>query len=97
MALICGGASLMNRRQRSGGPDPRLDGYLDFTWHGAHDGGAGPHRDVYENLSVVRHVRGGQFDLMFCSTKCLRAFLNMLVDDLEHRIRRESGKQRSSK
>ena len=58
---------------------------LDLTWHGAHDQGIGEHRDIHVGVSVVRDVIG-QFDLYFCSMKCLRAFLNDCVDELEARI-----------
>ncbi len=34
-------------------------------------------------LYLVRHVRGGHAMIFFCSTKCLRAFLNAAVDALE--------------
>jgi hypothetical protein len=32
---------------------------------------------------VVRDVRGGHAMIFFCSTRCLRAFLNAAVDELE--------------
>lgn len=88
MAILTGGAMLINRKTGDGGPDDRLDGFLDITWHGAHtnDGGIGLSPDCFENLSIASDVRGGQFDICFCSTKCLRDFLNHAVDTLEEKI-----------
>ena len=34
-------------------------------------------------LYLVRNVHGGHAMIFFCSTKCLRAFLNAAVDALE--------------
>ena len=88
MAILTGGAMLVNRRTGNGGPDPRLDGYLDLFWHGAHteDGGQGDYPDISERIVIASAVVGGQFDILFCSTKCLRAFLNHAVDQLEDKI-----------
>jgi hypothetical protein len=88
--VMSGGALLMNRRRRSGGPDASLDGFLDLVWHGAHDCGLGEHREVFFSMPIVKEVRGGQFDLYFCSTRCLRRFLSMLVDALETRMKSPS-------
>ena len=82
---------LMDRADNSGGPSDALDGFLDLTWHGAHDGGSGPDRDIHLAVPLADRVKGGQFEFYFCSTTCLRAFLNAAVDELENRIRRERG------
>ncbi len=76
----------MNRKTDEGGPDDRMDGYLDLIWHGAHDGGKGEYPDIHEILHIAGDVKGGQFDLHFCSTKCLREFFNHAVDKLEEKI-----------
>ncbi len=43
--------------------------------------------DEYDDASVriAELVDSGQFDLYFCSTDCLRGFLNYCVDELERR------------
>jgi hypothetical protein len=93
IAVLSGGAILVNRKTGNGGPDPRLDGFLSLTWHGAHtnERGQGKYPDVYKALEIARDVKGGQLDINFCSTKCLRAFLNYTVDMLEKKakIKRE--------
>jgi len=88
MAILTGGAMLINRKTGDGGPDERLDGFLDITWHGAHtnEGGVGASPDCFENITIASNIRGGQFDLYFCSTKCLRDFLNHVVDTIEEKI-----------
>ena len=37
-------------------------------------------------VEIVRDTSIGQFDLCFCSTLCLRRFLNQCVDELEARL-----------
>jgi hypothetical protein len=71
-------------------------GFLDLAWHGAHDGGIGEHSEVSIYLDIARDVKGGNFRLHFCSTKCLRSFLNECVDELENKIE-EEGKAHTSK
>lgn len=88
-AELCGGALLIDDSELSSAAIPeglRLQAYLDLTWHGAHEGGSGAHRDIHEVLWVAKDVEGGQFELYFCSTNCLRTFLNAAVDALEARM-----------
>ena len=87
---------LMDRKRENGGPDNRMHGFLAIDWHGAHDGGKGIDRDIYEIVEIAKEVRGGQFDLCFCSTKCLRAYLNFCVDELEKKIRKQKSKSKTS-
>ncbi len=89
MAILSGGALLMNRKEKNGGSSDDLDAYLSLTWHGAHDSGKGDDRKIYSNIDIASDVKGGEFDLYFCSTKCLRAFLNACVDELEKKIEKE--------
>jgi len=88
MAILCAGALLMNRKENTGVPSNRMDGFLDLAWHGAHDGGKGKVREIYCVVEVIKDVIGGQADLCFCSTKCLRRFLNTCVDQLEASMRK---------
>lgn len=89
MAVLSGGALLLNSRGESVlKKSNRLDGYLSLTWHGAHDGDAGSDFGIYEAIPVALNVQGGQFDLYFCSTICLRSFLNHAVDSLESKVLR---------
>ena len=84
-AALSGGACLIDPETGDGGPDGRMQGFLDLTWHGGHGSGQGEHRERYSTLPLVRDAAGGQFDLYFCSTDCLRRFLNDCVDELERR------------
>lgn len=65
--------------------------FFHVGWHGAHpeDGGVGKDPDTYVNLNIANDVEGGQFELYFCSTKCLREFLNSCVDKLEDEIKKQ--------
>ncbi len=86
MAILSAGALRMDRKTDSGKMSDNLDGFLSLTWHGAHDNGAGDNRDIYTSVYVADSVGGGQFDVYFCSTDCLRAFLNECVDALDAKI-----------
>ena len=88
-AILHAGALLMDRPDDSGGPSDNLDGFLSLGWHGAHDDGQGDDRDIGCYLDIIRDARGGQADLYFCSTACLRTFMNQCVDKLEGRIKEE--------
>jgi hypothetical protein len=92
-ATLSGGAMLMDRKDRSGGPDDNMDGFLYLLWHGAHDAGEGTDREIGVIVDIARDVRGGQFDIYFCSTKCLRSYLNFCVDELENKINAERSEQ----
>ena len=87
MAIVNLGALLMTDREKcAGAMSDELDGFLRFIWHGAHNGGTGADEGISAYLDIVEDVRGGQADLYFCSTACLRAFLNACVDEFERRI-----------
>ncbi len=86
MAILSGGALTKKGRDHYSGPSNNLNAYLSLTWHGAHDKGEGNDREIGYVLNIAEDVKGGLFDLMFCSTKCLRSFLNACVDELEKQI-----------
>ena len=92
MAILSGGANLMDRKRCNGWPDDRMDGFLEITWHGAHDTGIGEDRDIYCTIDLAKDCRGGQYEMYFCSTACLRKYLNSWVDDLETKVHRKRHK-----
>jgi hypothetical protein len=49
------------------------------------------------SIEIAELVDSGQFDLNFCSTDCLRAFLNYCVDELEQRRKRHKQPKRKSR
>jgi hypothetical protein len=69
--------------------------FFTLTWHGAHSsvGGVGQDADLWASIDIADRVEIGQFDLYFCSTDCLRKFLNYCVDELEREI--EAAKSNS--
>ena len=89
MAVLSAGAILMDRKEKVGGPSDEMDGFLNLTWHGAHDGGTGRDQQMWCGVDIARDVLGGQTELYFCSTACLRQFLGDCVDALELKIKRE--------
>jgi hypothetical protein len=70
--------------------------FLSLTWHGAHSGGQGQLPEIYASVEVAAQVASGQFDLYFCSTSCLRGFLNYCVDALEQQIEVAISRQQGS-
>ena len=90
-AVLNGGA-LLKSEDGAYGPSPEMEGFLHFSWHGAHNGGQGKYSEATGHTEIVKDVIGGQFDLYFCSTNCLRSFLNACVDDLERQIKESSLK-----
>ena len=91
MAIFEGGACLSDKRSKISGPSGRMEGFLYLAWHGAHDGGSGGDADDFACVDIVEDVRGGQFSMYFCSTDCLRAFLNSCVDELD-RQKKQRGR-----
>lgn len=86
---VSGGAIALDRKGLNT-VSARLDGFLGISWHGAHSDemGVGNLPDTFSSFELVSKSLGGQFDLYFCSTKCLRAFFNAVVDHLEERLRK---------
>jgi hypothetical protein len=84
----------MDRKDNCGGSNESMDSYLSFSWHGAHDGGDGKNRGIGATVHVARDVRGGQFDLYFCLTKCLRSNLNFCIDELDKKIRGQKSQSK---
>lgn len=70
----------------------RRHAFLSLVWHGAHDAGVGEDRGIYASVDIAEEVEGGSFELHFCSTKCMRAFLNSCVDALEDSIATERSR-----
>ena len=86
LAVIHGGTCLISHRTTVGGPASRMEGCLRLHRHGAHDGGAGDHRDIDVVTAIVRGNTNGQFDLIFCATTRLRAVLHACVDTLKTHV-----------
>ena len=90
MAIMSVQAMPMNRKKicsDTNYPTDVLDLNFTLAWHGAHDGGLGENREVYTTVDVF-DVQGGCGELYFCSTQCLRTFLNTCVDQLEMKVER---------
>ncbi len=87
----------MNRKEDYGGSDKNMDGFLSLIWHGAHDDGEGKDREWHVIVEIARDVRGGQYNIYFCSTKCLRSYLNFCVDELENKLKILNNKSKLAK
>ena len=62
--------------------------WLSMAFHGAHtdSGGVGKQPDSGGHITIVEDAPMGQFAIYFCSTECLRSFMNKCVDALEEEI-----------
>ena len=87
-ATLSGGALLVDRATNCGEMSDDLDGFLSLHWHGAHESGVGIDPGKYCKVDLALDCRGGQFEFYFCSTKCLRQFLNKCVDELENEVQK---------
>jgi hypothetical protein len=90
MAVLSGGALLLNNSGDTSKLSNNLSGFFYLTWHGAHNNQQVIDGEIYETLLIAHNVEGGQFSIYFCSTNCVRAFLNKLVDDLESKVKKAS-------
>lgn len=92
MVLLSGGACLQMKPRGPAGPDERMTAFLDIVTHTAHDGGVG-RQDLGSGwVRIAEDVRGGQFDIAFCSPRCLRKFLSSCVDELELQMAADRAK-----
>jgi hypothetical protein len=87
MVIFSGGACLMDKKRKNGGPDSSMDAFLTLAWHGAHDQGIGKKRDQYKVMDIVEDVKGGQFEFFFCSVKCFKKWINQIIDDFQKKIK----------
>ena len=97
MVIFAGGATFSGLKRVKAGSHNQLESFVSITWHGAHDTGIGTDRDIHTCVDLVKDSRGGQFEIYFCSTACLRAFFNSWVDALDAKVQRERQKTRSRK
>jgi hypothetical protein len=86
-AFLNGGA-LRKLAKDHAAPAPDLIGFLSLGYHGAHGPGTNESSGA---ITVADDVPMGQFEYYFCSTPCLRGFLNLAVDALERRISEGGG------
>ena len=86
-AFLNGGA-LKRIDQRTSMPSGELEGFLAVGYHGAH---GSTKSEASAMVSVAEEVPAGQFEYYFCSTFCLRQFLNGCIDELEHRLASNDG------
>ncbi|MDF1745159.1 MAG: hypothetical protein P1V19_15780 [Gimesia sp.] len=72
--ILSGGAMLMTDDGRTGHGDKRLGGYLSFDTLRIEDG----RQSSSQNL-VVDNLRGGQFDLTWCSASCMSEWFGAII------------------
>jgi hypothetical protein len=65
-----------------------MEGYCNIGYHGKKS-------DMSDcaNYSVANGIKGGQEDICFCSLSCLRKWFNKIVDYLEWKLGKRSGRE----
>ena len=81
--ILSAGALLMTNDRASGHGADELGGFLAMAWDSGHDEGPSGPEDIGCMLNIIDDAHGGQGELYFCSTQCLRRFFNICVDALE--------------
>ncbi|MEZ0261121.1 MAG: hypothetical protein ACAH80_08935 [Alphaproteobacteria bacterium] len=69
--------------KKNGGPHEKMEALFDV---GIHGGQSTP--DVIHHIDTDQSQ--GQFEINFCSTKCLRKFFDKIVDKLETKKKKEN-------
>lgn len=79
-AYLSAGAMLLSEDGQDSLHPARLQGFLHVGIHG-------PDTEMRDSsdVEVVRGLYGGQFDLIWCSIACLRAWMMKLLDEVETR------------
>jgi hypothetical protein len=94
MAILSADVTMMDRKKKCSIHDARADAVdaldlnISLNWHGAHGNGLGDDREIYVVLDIFKDIQGGSCESYFCSTQCLRTFLNACVDELESKVKR---------
>jgi hypothetical protein len=78
MAYISGGALLLSSDGRNSIHPERLQGFLHVGIHGRD-----PDMQDSADVPIVAHLHGGQFDLQWCSIRCMREWVTMLLQRVE--------------
>jgi hypothetical protein len=79
--FICLGGGALKGNKRMAEMSSELVGFLSLTLHDHNYNGKGGY------LPIADNTKNGQFEFYFCSTQCLRKFLNHLVDRFEDGIK----------
>lgn len=71
--------------------------FMTLVWHGDATPANPRRHGEFATVDIADLVNTGQFDLYFCSTDCLRNFLNYCVDELERRIESAKANKKQTK
>ena len=82
-AYLSAGALLLSEDGQDSLHPDRLQGFLHVGFHGTD-----PDMRDSSDVEVVDSLRGGQFDLNWCSVSCMRAWLLKLLAEVELRVQR---------
>lgn len=78
--FVLNGGALKKINKKTSLSTKKMEGFLSLQYHSGENG-----QNCGFNIDIVDQSKGGQFDIYFCSTNCLRLFLNELVDCIEEK------------
>jgi hypothetical protein len=81
VAYLSSGAILLSKDRQNGICTKRLEAFLHVGVHGSDSDMRGS-----ADISVVKDLEGGQFDLQWCSVKCMREWWLDLFQKLEQQV-----------
>ena len=83
-----------NKKRKYGEPSELMDSIFSLWYHGAHPTKKGENGRIEitsmdnaeHHMDIVSSTQGGQIDIHFCSSTCLREFFGSVVDSFESGI-----------
>jgi hypothetical protein len=92
--LTFGGMLYHDKKRRSGGPSDRMDSVFSLWHHGPHPSKENKDGTIEltsmdnaeHRMEIVTPTKGGQADILFCTSNCLRSFFASAVEGFEEGI-----------
>ena len=75
---VLNGGALEKINKNTSMSSGKMEGFLSVQYHSGDDS-----ENCGFNFDIVDKSEGGQFDIYFCSTNCMRQFFNELIDKIE--------------
>ena len=75
IAYLSAGALLMDKSGENSIPTDKLRAFFNIGWHGAT-------KDKSVDVEIVSNLAGGQFDIQFCSQRCMSKWFEEVLAQL---------------
>ena len=81
-----GGLFVLNKKEEYKKSIPETEGFLSLVWYEKVKNKNGISLWDGSYMDIVERSANGIYSLSFCSTKCLREFINKCLDEFERRV-----------